>query len=1162
MIRILLYVIATLVFLLALAVGALFTLDLGPLKPPAQQWLSDFLEREIAVDGKLAIRLGRDIRISGQNFRLASPGWSAHTNMVEVDQVEASVTLRSLFNWPIKIHAVRATGVRVYLESRDDGPANWVFWPGKSDETSDTGRFSLPIILDDTGLSDVSVTYLSPSLKAPLELNADTLQESIADDGIEVDLSGKLNDTPLQISLRGETVAEIIQMRETRFSWNGSFGEVGFEGRVAVADLLNPTRPSAELALKGPSVEYLTDRLGFERISSGPLALNFTVTPSDARMQVTMKGRFGEFEILSQGKFANLQLLENLDLHLSASGPSATHVGNLAGLANVPDLPFSVNMQLQRRKTMVDIENAQVTVGETQLGLTGRLEDFERPGSATASLTIAGPDLGNFNRLLGLPGKLRGAFNVEAEVTPRANGADLTGTVQMSLGTVQAQGTLSLDEQMVGSQFNLRASVDSAAELATLLDLSQSLPSSPVVMETDLSVTDQGYAIRSGELRMAEAQVQVSGLVGLIPELSGTALEVGLQLPRPRITLRAFGIENEAIPPHALELKADVEGEQTRWELRNLKARYGALTAEAEAQLPDIRSLKGASAKLLLSGPDLAAQLPKAPALVGLNQAFTLRSVARIKGANVDLELDLDMDQTHLHGGASMPFEDPVSKGSFDLRGNSPDLMQLAPSPEQAQPGQKAPMEVVARGSWESNVLSFKNVDLKLGDSRLRASGDLQGPPDFDRTDLRLEATAPDISRFSPLLGWPLPQQTATVSFQLVGNPNIVSLTDFALRSGNTEIHGSGALRSGETPDITLNLQSKVLDLTHYVPDPEKIKADTTKPAKKPGDAVANDGRLIPDAEVDIAILERFSGKFDITVEELILQHRSINQVVLDASAQQGALRVNRFAYTSEDDGVLESSGSVRPTPEGLRLRLLAKGENMNVGLPALSEDDLNQLPRYDVNLALLTTGSTLREMAAQANGFVDLQTGSGKIKAGVMQMFTNDFLDQLIGTLNPFEQKDPYNKINCITLLAGVEDGKLAGVPILVIDSKRLNIFSNAEVNLATEKLAVTFKTVPQRGLGFSLSNLVNPYVQVVGTLKNPRLSLDPEGTIIQGGAAVATGGLSILAIGLKERFLSSKTPCTDARAGAQKRFEDLQRRYGERQSAPNLPDPVPAER
>ena len=69
-----------------------------------------------------------------------------------------------------------------------------------------------------------------------------------------------------------------------------------------------------------------------------------------------------------------------------------------------------------------------------------------------------------------------------------------------------------------------------------------------------------------------------------------------------------------------------------------------------------------------------------------------------------------------------------------------------------------------------------------------------------------------------------------------------------------------------------------------------------------------------------------------------------------------------------------------------------------------------------------------------------------------------------------------------------------------------------------------------PQKGLGLSITSLVNPYVRLTGTMGKPSLVLDAESVLIEGGVAVATAGLSILAKGVKDRFFSGKDPCGTA--------------------------------
>ena len=221
-------------------------------------------------------------------------------------------------------------------------------------------------------------------------------------------------------------------------------------------------------------------------------------------------------------------------------------------------------------------------------------------------------------------------------------------------------------------------------------------------------------------------------------------------------------------------------------------------------------------------------------------------------------------------------------------------------------------------------------------------------------------------------------------------------------------------------------------------------------------------------------------------------------------------------------------------------------GNNLRVGLPANSPEAFKNLPRYKVSLALQAEGDTVRDMAGTANGYLRLIAGQGKVEASAARLLTNDFLDQLMNLVNPFATKqDPYTHLSCAQVLATLEGGRLEGKPILVVQTERVNIFADTKIDLQSEKLSASFNTVPQKGLGFSLTTLVNPYVAVIGTLGNPQISLDPEATLVQGGAAIATAGLSILAKGVKDRFLSSKTPCADALKKADKEFKILEKKY-----------------
>ena len=81
-----------------------------------------------------------------------------------------------------------------------------------------------------------------------------------------------------------------------------------------------------------------------------------------------------------------------------------------------------------------------------------------------------------------------------------------------------------------------------------------------------------------------------------------------------------------------------------------------------------------------------------------------------------------------------------------------------------------------------------------------------------------------------------------------------------------------------------------------------------------------------------------------------------------------------------------------------------------------------------------------------------------------------------------------------------------------------------------------MVFNSKQRKGLGISASDLVNPFIKIGGTLAAPAIELDPTSTVVKGGLAVATMGISILANSLAGRYLSSKDPCGDAQKAIDK--------------------------
>ncbi|MFT5139864.1 MAG: hypothetical protein ACI9CB_001519 [Rhodothermales bacterium] len=98
---------------------------------------------------------------------------------------------------------------------------------------------------------------------------------------------------------------------------------------------------------------------------------------------------------------------------------------------------------------------------------------------------------------------------------------------------------------------------------------------------------------------------------------------------------------------------------------------------------------------------------------------------------------------------------------------------------------------------------------------------------------------------------------------------------------------------------------------------------------------------------------------------------------------------------------------------------------------------------------------------------------------------------------------------------------------PGFALQSEKLNIFATGNINLASENVDVNFRTQTRSAAKLSASELISPYVKLSGTLANPSIALDAKGTLISGGAAFLSGGLSILAKKALDQIGGTSNPC-----------------------------------
>jgi hypothetical protein len=288
------------------------------------------------------------------------------------------------------------------------------------------------------------------------------------------------------------------------------------------------------------------------------------------------------------------------------------------------------------------------------------------------------------------------------------------------------------------------------------------------------------------------------------------------------------------------------------------------------------------------------------------------------------------------------------------------------------------------------------------------------------------------------------------------------------------------------------------------------------------------DGRLIPDVTIPFEKLAEMNAEVQVDIGELQRDGYVFRQIEFHTDLRDGALEISKLSLNARS-GRYDVRGRLAPANGVGELSLEWRGQDMVIW--ALTATTPDKAMVGDIGLRLESTGTDLRALAANANGTLFVDTLGGQIVNNrFFQLIYGDAFNEIIGVINPFQKGSPYTDFSCIVMPLQITDGRVQSPASMLVRTDKLNIFVKPDIDLKTEQIDIDVRTTPRKGMTISAGELLNPYIKIVGTMAKPTLAVDQQGVLVTGGAAVATGGLSILAKAAWDRMSRSKDPCGDA--------------------------------
>ena len=1113
--RVFVWVLAIVVILTAGAFTYLRRADLSVYEEQIEGLLSDAIGHKLDVDGLFELRFGGMTQLTAEKIKLSNTDWQPEPVIVSVGHLSVTIDLWSLVVGPIIIEDLDIRDVSVHLERNAETQANWI--SGKTHgDTKQKGEFDPDLIVfKEVRVQGVQFTFADPARRRPLNVTLDHLTVNPDENNIlDLDLSGKINEIPLWADGKLGPWENFIDGKDITADLDLTLGRVRFAIEGMIADLPTLTGVEMLFSLSGPAIDRVADVLGLPPFAEGEFDVNARIRKLDEGNQLRLEGNLGAIDIFASGNIDQLINPELVQLDFSFSGPDIMYVAEVFGVKGAQAEDFQVSGDLKKDGRRFTFSETRARIGKNILRFDGWLDFKGSLPDGDITLNASGPDfsvVGPFIRIRGIPAE---TFNIGGRIQKTGTNWRIDD-IEAVVGENRIAANGAFGGR--GSEQTEISFAASGPDVSVLKDMTglKGLPARPFDISALVKPVRAGVMLEGAKGVFGDNRVDVDGVIGTGKGLTGTSLNVRGKGPELNNVALLTGVPY--LPSGPFEFAGRVRIDRNTLYVNDATAVAGGMRGSADGTVSLGGDLGEFDLEVSVSGSDVA----------NLMQAAWLERIAgesfKIAGhiRHRDEEYHLDSVSATV-GNLELGVD-----GELTGAGETADLSVKASSPDSAMLSKLTGLDDLPVGALSASgrierkakTLEFTDMEIRIGEYSFAADGTLSTEPNSNRSDLRFSASGPELKQ----LGLPfdldiLPAKPFSISGELNGIPTGFAVEEFFATVGDNKIDGRFTADLRDKPEVIGFLSSSYLDLR------EKLL---------PADAEAADANgeksefLFSNEPLDLEWLRAANVDVTIKTERLMISQGDLQDFHVGLKLWDGALVIDPISFR-ESEGSVYGSVHLGPSNGSYALAVLLNAENAHLGLLASEDQDRATLPPFGGQLELTGVGNSLHELMTSSNGKLSFNQGAGRIQDLVTSRFFGDLFLQVIRTLNPLRTAEGHTTLECGIYGVDVKDG-VATIENLAIQTDKITFVIKGTVNFGTEHLSLSVQAKPREGLGISIGGVANSFLKLGGTLQSPRLQIDPTASVTATGAAVATGGLSLIAKGLWDRVTAQSDICRD---------------------------------
>ncbi len=1118
-----------------------FYLKESDYKSIIEGWVEGRTGRKLEIMGALGIQAGTGLILYAEDIRLENVSWSDHRDLFRASRLESRLSLSKLLQGRLVVEHVLFQGVDLLVEQDSDGRFNLNRRTAAG--TQDGFPLVLPGWLDIrfVALEDVRILADLRWRQWDIQIDEGKLSANRPDVPVQVDARGSLNTVPAGITGTLGTLATWLQRQESEADLLLTVHDVDhFRATGTVGDVLGWRDIQANVEGEIGHLRNITPWFRYRPLNLDHVKLTGRLVQPGTFSTMSFEDFSGSADYYgipfkAHGRVGRLSRLSGLEVKVNADTD-----WELEGL------PLGVFTAL---RPTVKIE-AFFTGATYELDM-----DVDLLATTASGMTIQGTgQVGNASRFWeqGLPiqftlDSIHGLGNALGRNWPKAGGIrghgilikDKTGFVLQSIDLETTGEWLSLrgmgSIQGIGRQPQGIVSIRGTTGREFFHQNDYFVFFQPGFAEVDARwhLEEDRHRLEIEDLLLEIPGGKFQGR-GQIPDLNAPG-ELTLKLDGALLDPIAFGalhdVELPALPPVAARILVHGKG-LGHWTINATDfpespgpwplSMTGAVELSPKYRAIDLHFAGPVTADTLKPwlGGDTAGDI-LLEHLGPIQVAFDLRSTSRDPLVMENLSLQSDWAGVGLKVSGKVLALNPLG-GNLDISASGQLTERLDLLPDWSPILEEVDLSFRIPLPWDDQRVEGLQLKARSDTVMLSLVGDIDRlePLRFDRLHLLTELT--DVTKIAFL--------------KRIIMPGNVFSTDAWLKvdSGTLAVEGAGwfgssryegAIRwKGAEEDaravLNADLEIEELDLKSLFLNNKKPKQKFTQRPLLPTWMYNMDGHL--NLEVD-----DFWG-------------RSVHLKGLAIQSDLNAGSVGTDFHASLGQGVIK--GAIHSSTEGdMGIRLVVERLPAE-SLRTLADSDVLIGGYIDAAVMIQGEAHTIADLLDRGKGQVRLDVQNSRFDGRKLGTVGGDLLTNLLGAFRFVDNETPHTVLECAVLYLDVSGGKAVTPNGLALKTDRVTVVGGGEIDFPGDKIDFVLTPKAREGLGISASSLARA-VYLGGSLKDPKIEIKPRGLITTGvniASALASGGMTLVALGLYDRVHANSDVCDIARGRKKDDMED----------------------